>query len=101
VAVTGSEVSRWAPGGDLNGPMTDIASQLQRRGYAVTHVLWVQGEMDYVKGTKEKDYRDRFVSLASSLRSHGKSRRLCTLPSRPSVWEQAMAARASTLPIIR
>jgi hypothetical protein len=33
--------------------------------------LWVQGEMDYVKGTNEKDYRDRFMSLVSSLRSHG------------------------------
>jgi hypothetical protein len=71
MAISGSEVSRWAPGGDLNGPMTDTASQLQQRGYVVTHVLWVQGEIDYVKGTNEKDYRDHFVSLASSLRSHG------------------------------
>ena len=71
MAVTGSEVSRWAPGGDLNGTMIDTTSQLQRRGYRVTHVLWVQGEIDYVKGTKEKDYRDRFLSLVSSLRSHG------------------------------
>ena len=44
---------------------------LQRGGFRVTHVLWVQGEIDYVKGTNEKDYRDRFVSLVSSLRSHG------------------------------
>ena len=51
--------------------MIDTASQLQRRNYDVTHVLWVQGEIDYVKGTNEKDYRDRFVSLVSSLRSHG------------------------------
>jgi hypothetical protein len=71
VSINGSEVSRWGPGGDLNGPMTDTASQLQRRSYLVTHVLWVQGEIDYVKGTNEKDYRDRFVSLVGSLRSHG------------------------------
>jgi Carbohydrate esterase, sialic acid-specific acetylesterase len=70
-AITGSEVSRWAQGGDLNGTMTDTASRLQQRGYLVTHVLWVQGEIDYVKGTSEKDYRDRFVSLVGSLRSHG------------------------------
>jgi hypothetical protein len=70
-AITGSEVSRWAPGGDLNRAMIDTVSQLQRRDYRVTHVLWVQGEIDYVKGTNEKDYRDRFVSLVSSLRSHG------------------------------
>ncbi|MGX9430301.1 sialate O-acetylesterase [Bradyrhizobium sp. LeoA1S1] len=71
VAVTGSEVSRWALGGDLNGIMIGTTSQLQQRGYVVTHVLWVQGEIDYVVGTNEKDYRDRFLSLVTSLRSHG------------------------------
>ncbi|MBO4220813.1 sialate O-acetylesterase [Bradyrhizobium neotropicale] len=71
LAITGSEVSRWAPGGDLNRVITDTASQLGQKGYLVTHVLWVQGEIDYVKGTNEKDYRDRFVSLVNSLRSHG------------------------------
>src|SRR4051794_29703546 len=70
-AVTGSAISRWAQGGDLNGVMIDTASQLQRRGYRVTHVLWVQGEKDYRLGTNEKDYRDRFLSLVSSLRSDG------------------------------
>jgi len=70
-AISGSEVSRWAAGGDLNGAMIGTASMLQRRGFRVTHVLWVQGEIDYVKGTNEKDYHDRFVSLVSSLRSHG------------------------------
>ena len=33
MSINGSEVSRWAQGGDLNGPMTDTASQLQQRGY--------------------------------------------------------------------
>jgi hypothetical protein len=70
-AISGAEVSRWVPGGDLNGVMIETVSQLQRRGFRVTHVLWVQGEIDYVKGTNEKDYRDRFVSLVNSLRSHG------------------------------
>jgi len=51
--------------------MIDTVRQLQQRGYRVTHVLWVQGEIDYVKGTNEKDYRDRFGSLVKSLRSHG------------------------------
>jgi hypothetical protein len=71
VSISGSEVSRWGLGGDLNAIMIDAASQVQRGGYRVTHVLWVQGEIDYVKGTNEKDYRDRFLSLVSSLRSHG------------------------------
>jgi hypothetical protein len=70
-AISGSEVSRWAAGGDLNAAMIDTVSQLRRRGYRVTHVLWVQGEVDYVKRTNENDYRDRFGSLVSSLRSNG------------------------------
>jgi hypothetical protein len=70
-AISGSEVSRWALGGDLNAAMIDTVSDLRRSGYRVTHVLWVQGEVDYVKRTNENDYRDRFVSLVSSLRSHG------------------------------
>ncbi|WP_404517163.1 sialate O-acetylesterase [Bradyrhizobium ottawaense] len=70
-AISGADISRWGAGGDLNRAMTETATQLQQLGYIVTHVLWVQGEIDYVKGTNEKDYRDRFVSLASSLRSHG------------------------------
>ena len=72
-AITGSEVSRWAKGGNLNDSMTDTATQLQRSGYQVTHVLWVQGEINYVIGTSEKDYRDRFMSLVESLRSVGVS----------------------------
>ena len=70
-AITGSEISRWALGGDLNAAMIDTVNQLQQSGYRVTHVLWVQGESDYVKGTNERDYRDRFMSLVGSLRSHG------------------------------
>src|SRR3954468_18534760 len=35
-SISGSEVSRWAPGGDLNGTMIDTVSQLQQRGYRVT-----------------------------------------------------------------
>lgn len=71
VSITGSEVLRWAAGGDVNGAMIETANELQKGGYRVTHVLWVQGEKDYAKGTSEKDYRDRFMSLVSSLRSHG------------------------------
>jgi Carbohydrate esterase, sialic acid-specific acetylesterase len=69
-AINGSEILRWAVGGDLNATMIDTASSLQQRDYRVTHVLWVQGEKDYKKQTSEKDYRDRFLSLVGSLRSH-------------------------------
>nr|WP_183231585.1 sialate O-acetylesterase [Bradyrhizobium sp. SBR1B] len=71
LAISGAEVSRWGQGGDLNRTMIDTAGQLRERDYAVTHVLWVQGEIDYVKRTNEKDYYDRFLSLVSSLRSQG------------------------------
>src|SRR3954449_10464616 len=45
------------------------AEKIALTDYAVTHILWVQGEIDYVRRTNEKDYRDRFMSLVKSLRS--------------------------------
>lgn len=68
-AISGSAVSRWSPGGDLNPLMIDTTNELQHQGYRVTHVLWHQGEMDYVAGTTEKSYSDSFAALVGALRS--------------------------------
>jgi len=68
VAVNGSLVSRWARGGDLHSVMLDALAHLRKAGYRVTHMLWHQGEADYVAGTSEGDYRQRFLSLVDALR---------------------------------
>jgi hypothetical protein len=68
LAFSGSEVARWARGGDLNRLLVETARQLEHQGYRVTDVLWDQGEMDYVKGTSEDVYRERFLSMIDTLR---------------------------------
>lgn len=68
LAYSGSEIARWAEGGDLNGLLVETARQLQAVGYRVTTVIWDQGESDYVKGTSADDYRARFLSMVNTLR---------------------------------
>ncbi|MBX5183375.1 MULTISPECIES: sialate O-acetylesterase [unclassified Rhizobium] len=71
LAYSGSEVARWATGGDLNPVLVDTMKQLQDSGYRITGVLWVQGEKDLVIGTTAEAYRDHFMSMVDTLRQHG------------------------------
>jgi hypothetical protein len=70
LAITGSAVARWAPGGDINPLMIKLATQIKQQGYRATHVLWHQGEADYVLGTSEDAYQERFLSMVDTLRQH-------------------------------
>jgi hypothetical protein len=71
VAYAGSAVERWARGGDLNAVLVDTLSKIKADGYAITHVLWDQGEADYVVGTSEDAYRERLLSMIDTLRGEG------------------------------
>ncbi|NNU58485.1 sialate O-acetylesterase, partial [Rhizobium indigoferae] len=71
LAYSGSEVARWAKGGDLNPVLVDTVKQLQDSGYRITNVLWVQGEADLVLGTTAEAYQNRFMSMVDTLRQHG------------------------------
>ena len=71
VAYPGSIVERWARGGDLNAVLVDTLSKIKADGYAITHVLWDQGELDYSLGTSERAYRERFLSMIDTLRGKG------------------------------
>ncbi len=71
LAYSGSEVARWARGGDLNPVLVDTVKQLQDSGYRITNVLWVQGEADLVLGTTAEAYQNRFMSMVDTLRQHG------------------------------
>jgi hypothetical protein len=68
VSISGSQISRWSPGGDLNGIMVGTATQLRQNNYHITQAIWDQGEMDYVIGTSEITYYREFISLVGSLR---------------------------------
>ena len=70
-AITGSEISRWSPGGDLNGLIGQTVERLEKAHFRVTHVLWHQGEFNYVIGSSERYYVDQFASLVGFLRSQG------------------------------
>jgi hypothetical protein len=70
-AYSGNTVEQWARGGHLNAVLVDALSQIKADGYAVTHVLWDQGELDYSLGTSEGAYRERFLSMIDTLRGEG------------------------------
>ncbi len=70
-AYSGSDVARWAKGGDLNAELVDTVDKLHKSGYRPTSVLWVQGEADLVKGTSTEDYEQRFLSMVDTLRTGG------------------------------
>lgn len=71
LAFSGSEVERWARGGDINNLLVETVTQLKDGGYGVSDVLWDQGEADYVKGTSADAYRQRFLSMVGTLRDQG------------------------------
>ncbi|MDX6001354.1 sialate O-acetylesterase [Rhizobium leguminosarum] len=71
LAYSGSEVARWATGGDLNPVLVDTMKQIQDSGYRITSVLWVQGEKDLVMGTSAEAYQEHFMSMVDTLRQHG------------------------------
>ena len=69
VSVGGTEVARWARGGDLNALLVNAAVDLRSHNYRATHVLWHQGESDLAYGTSERQYAARFLSVVDTLRA--------------------------------
>jgi len=67
--IGGTSVSEWAAGGRLNSMLADVLDNAQQH-YRITHVLWHQGESDFVIGTSAKDYASRFLSVYATLRAH-------------------------------
>lgn len=69
-AVGPSEIHRWAAGGALHAMPMSVIKQA-RPVYAVTHVLWHQGESDFLDDTPQDRYAADFRSLADSIRAEG------------------------------
>lgn len=68
--IGGTAVSEWASGGRLNPMLADVLDEA-RQTYKITHVLWHQGESDFVLRTDARDYASRFLSVYATLRKHG------------------------------
>lgn len=69
-AVGPSTIRRWAAGGDLNHMLMSVIDQVKPL-YHITHVLWDQGESDFLESTDERAYAADFRSLATSIRDKG------------------------------
>jgi hypothetical protein len=70
-AYSGNTVEQWAKGGLLNAVLVDALAKIKADGYAITDVLWDQGELDYSLGTSEQAYRERFLSMIDTVRGEG------------------------------
>ena len=70
-AIGGTEIARWAPGGDLHPLLLKNIDDATRSGLKFTHLLWHQGESDAVLGTSGADYKALFMAMLASIRAHG------------------------------
>lgn len=64
--ISGSPISRWQLGGDLNGMLIATLEEARSK-YTITDIVWHQGENDFRDGTSAKDYAASFRSLLNSL----------------------------------
>jgi len=71
VAVSGSAIARWQPGGDIHPVLMKRLEEARRSGLTVTHLLWHQGETDAERHTPKSNYQQSFNAMLSSLRREG------------------------------
>lgn len=65
-AVGGSPIARWQDGGDIGEIMRHTLEDAARR-YALTQVVWVQGESDFINFTSTAVYARSFASMLTLL----------------------------------
>jgi hypothetical protein len=70
-AIGGSSIVRWQQGADLNTMLLGVLAGLKSSSYTPTHILWHQGESNFVEGTSAQDYTRMFQSLLTSIRQQG------------------------------
>jgi len=68
--IGGTSIHQWAAGGKLNKMLLDVVDSAAPF-YQITHVLWHQGEADYIFRTREEAYIADFHSIVASLKTHG------------------------------
>ncbi|HJU04298.1 MAG TPA: sialate O-acetylesterase [Nitrospiraceae bacterium] len=71
VALGGTEMARWHPGGDLHRSILDAIDHMHRQGLSPTHLLWHQGENDNLLKTGKDSYKRMFSEMLASIRAHG------------------------------
>lgn len=71
IGVGGTEVQRWAPGGDLHPRIITAIQQLTTAGFDITHLLWHQGETDADLATPKPQYQQHFLAMLERIRAAG------------------------------
>jgi hypothetical protein len=71
IALSTTEISRWAPGGSLHDALIARIEKAQASGLTFTHLLWQQGEADARLDTGEAAYRANFLAMLASMRKAG------------------------------
>ena len=69
-AISGSQISRWQKGGDLNQLMLSTVIGFKSQ-YKITDIVWHQGEGDYLLGTTAQAYTASFQSMRKTLTDIG------------------------------
>lgn len=64
--IGGTAINRWQAKGDLNMMVSKTLDQLSST-YKITHIIWQQGESDYLESTTTSAYIDSFYSLSNTL----------------------------------
>ena len=67
-AWSGSSVTRWAPGGNLNAHLLYKVQNAAASGLPITHIAWDQGVADL--GMTAATWRDTFLSMLAGIRPH-------------------------------
>lgn len=70
-AIGGSSAELWTRSGRLHPILADAIAEAHASRYAITHVLWYQGETDYFAQTSSTKYRSDLTDIFDSMRENG------------------------------
>lgn len=71
VAIGGTSMAQWAPGGQYHPMLLAALDALNQAGLRPTHILWHQGETDAIRHTSAAVYKDQFQAMLSAIRARG------------------------------
>lgn len=71
IAVGGTEIAQWAPGGNLVKRVDVCLRRLFEQGYSPTAILLEIGQQDSGVGTTQAQWESRFSSFRANIRAQG------------------------------
>lgn len=71
VAIGGTRIAHWVPGGELSHRIPAAIAQCKALGLGITHVIWHQGESDTQYGTSQTAYAKALRAVIGQIRANG------------------------------